>query len=153
MPRVCLLDVSPGPREPLDRTRRLILKAIGMASVGLGLAGAFLPLLPTTPFVLLASVCFARSSPRLNEWLHQHEVLGPPLKAWEDHRALPRRAKLAAIGLLWITIPLSVYLLTHVYVRAVLVLVLLVATVLLARLPTIERARAEAEVEVDPGRA
>lgn len=121
-----------------------VLKGVGLASVGLGLLGAFLPLLPTTPFVLLASACFARSSPRLNEWLHEHETLGPPLQAWEEHRALPRRAKLATIGLLWVSIPVSMYLASNRYVRIVLAAVLLAGTVLLARVPTLEQARAEA---------
>lgn len=137
--------------DPVDRTRRLILKGVGILSVGLGLAGAFLPLLPTTPFVLLASACFARSSPRLNRWLHDHEVLGPPLAAWEEHRALPRRAKIAAIGLLWVTLPISVYLLGNLYVRLALVAVLLVATMMLARIPTLETVQAEAEA--NPTRA
>lgn len=133
-----------GEGSHLEGTRRFALKAVGLFSVGLGLLGAFLPLLPTTPFVLLASVCFARSSPRLNEWLHEHDTLGPPLRAWEEHRALPRRAKLVTIGLLWVSIPVSMYLASNRYLRAGLAAILLVATVLLARLPTLEEARAKA---------
>lgn len=122
----------------LDRPRRLVLKAAGLLSVGLGLLGAFLPLIPTTPFVLLASACFARSSPTLNKWLHDHDVLGPPLRAWEKHRALPRRAKTVAIATLWLTIPLSIYLLGNLYAQGFLAIVLLVATVIIARIPTLE---------------
>lgn len=130
-------------RGPLDRPRRLLLKVAGVLSVGLGLLGAFLPLLPTTPFVLLASACFARSSPRLDAWLRDHEVLGPPLEAWERHRALPRRAKLLTLALLWTSVPVSIYLLNNPYTRGFLVALLAVATVLLARVPTLEQARAE----------
>lgn len=121
--------------------RRLLLRGVGFLAVGLGLLGAFLPLLPTTPFVLLASACFARSSPRLDEWLHEHEVLGPPLNAWENHRALPRRAKYTVIALLWVSLPVSAYLVDAWLARGALVLVLLVGTVLLARVPTLEARR------------
>jgi uncharacterized membrane protein YbaN (DUF454 family) len=134
--------VSEEPEGAVDRSRRLVLRAVGMVAVGLGLLGAFLPLLPTTPFVLLASACFARSSPRLNKWLHEHDVLGPPLRAWEDHRALPRRAKWTVIGLLWVSVPVSVYLLEAWLGRAAVLLVLLVGTALLVRVPTLEEARA-----------
>lgn len=127
--------------EPLalvdGRLRRLVLQAVGLAAVGLGLAGVLLPLLPTTPFVLLAAWCFARSSPRLNEWLHQHRLLGPPLEDWERHRAVRPQTKAWAIGVLWVTIPLSIYLVPSTWVRAGLAGLLLVATVLVLRLDTL----------------
>jgi uncharacterized membrane protein YbaN (DUF454 family) len=145
----CLGRVRRGEGS-LDRSRRLALKAAGFLSVGLGLLGAVLPLLPTTPFVLVASACFARSSPKLDAWLHEHEVLGPPLNAWEEHRALPRRAKVTAIAVLWISIPVSAYLVGHWPARVVLGLVLVVATALLARVPTLNQVDGG---EANPGQA
>jgi len=66
--------------------------------VALGVVGAFLPILPTTPFIILAAACFARSSPRLEAWLLSHRVFGPLLRDWRERGAIPRHAKLAALG-------------------------------------------------------
>lgn len=68
----------------------------GLALVAIGFVGLFVPLLPTTDFLLLALPCFARSSPRLERWLLDHPRFGPPLRAWKAHRAVPRHAKIAA---------------------------------------------------------
>ncbi|SJZ41185.1 Inner membrane protein YbaN [Photobacterium toruni] len=71
-----------------SRIARYVLVAIGWIAVVLGVLGIFLPLLPTTPFLLLASGCFMRGSPRLNQWLYQHPQLGPILVNWHQHGAV-----------------------------------------------------------------
>lgn len=71
---------------------------IGLTSLALGIAGVVLPLLPTTPFVLLAAYCFARSSPRLHAWLLANRTFGPLIRNWEQHRAIAPRAKLMAVA-------------------------------------------------------
>ena len=71
---------------------------LGLLLVGVGAIGAFLPLLPTTPFLILALWCFAQSSERFHSWLYNHRFLGPPLQAWDNHRVIPPIAKIAAIG-------------------------------------------------------
>jgi uncharacterized membrane protein YbaN (DUF454 family) len=133
--------VSEASGHVVGRTRRYVLRGVGLLAVGIGFLGVALPLLPTTPFLLVASACFARSSPRLNAWLHEHDTFGPPLTAWEEHRALPRRAKRSAIGLLWVSIPLSAYLSGDLVVTAVLAALLVTATVLLARIPTLDESQ------------
>ena len=65
--------------------------------VGLGIVGAFLPLLPTTPFLLLAMACFARSSPAVHDWLINHRTLGPYIADWERDRLIPLSAKVTSL--------------------------------------------------------
>ena len=77
--------------------RRLYL-ALGFFFVALGFIGAFLPVLPTTPFLILATTCFARSSPRLENWLLSHSHFGPALRDWRERGAIPLKAKLLALA-------------------------------------------------------
>lgn len=89
---------SSPPDKPLRRGQvvRAGWLVLGLALVGLGFVAIFVPLLPTTGFMLLALPCFARSSPRLEAWLLNHPRFGPHLRAWREERAIPRRGKIAA---------------------------------------------------------
>ena len=79
---------------------RAFYMAAGLLMTALGILGVFLPLLPTTPFLLVALWCFSRSSPRLAHWLINHRTLGPPLANWQREGAISARAKTVAICLL-----------------------------------------------------
>jgi len=79
-----------------SRVVRLGYLVAGFLLLALGIIGAFLPLMPTTIFVILAAACFARSSARLESWLLGHKRFGPMIVAWRTERAIPRRAKLLA---------------------------------------------------------
>ena len=69
----------------------------GLISLILGIVGIALPLLPTTPFLLLAAFCFTRGSERMNLWLLNHKTLGPPIIDWRDHGAISKTAKIWAL--------------------------------------------------------
>ncbi len=81
---------------------------LGLVSVALGVIGLVLPLLPTTPFLLLGAYGFARSSPRLHAWLIHHPQLGGYIRDWQAHRAIDRRAKRLAAGMMVAAFALSV---------------------------------------------
>ncbi|MEL6339231.1 MAG: YbaN family protein [Myxococcota bacterium] len=82
------------------RAVRAIWITVGLLCVGLGVVGIALPLLPTTPFMLLAAFAFAQSSERLHAWLLQHRVFGPIISNWRRHRAITRRTKIVSLAVM-----------------------------------------------------
>lgn len=91
-------------------TIRLLWLCGGLLSLGTGIVGIVVPLLPTTPFVLLAAYCFARSSPRLHDWLANHPRFGPSIRDWDRNGAIHPRAKRLAVGMMAATFALSLIL-------------------------------------------
>ncbi|UAA39755.1 YbaN family protein [Paraneptunicella aestuarii] len=77
-----------------------LLSAMGFLLLSIGFLGIFLPVLPTTPFVLLAAGCFAKSSPRLHQWLHNTQLFGSMLKRWEQNRCVSPKTKITAISMI-----------------------------------------------------
>ena len=91
---------------PGDHRARLWI-AFGLACVGAAIVGVALPLVPTTPFLLLAAFAFARSSPRLHAWLLGHKRFGPLITNWREHGAISPRTKLVSVGVMAAMPPLS----------------------------------------------
>lgn len=87
---------------------RLVFAALGSVFLLLGLFGLFLPVLPTTPFLLLAAACFARSSRRIFNWLLSHPRFGPLIREWREYRAIPYRAKRTALVLIALSFGISI---------------------------------------------
>ena len=81
----------------LTRAARLTWLIVGFVALALGALGIALPLLPTTPFILLAAFAFAQSSEKLHQWLLDHNVFGPLIDNWQQHGAISRRAKIASV--------------------------------------------------------
>ena len=87
--------------KPLNAAARYLLVAAGTVAAGLGMIGVFVPGLPTTPFVLVAALCYVRSSERMYRWLVSHRRLGPHLKTFVETRSLPLRVKLTGLAVGW----------------------------------------------------
>lgn len=124
--------------------KRKLLLASGMVALGLGLAGLALPVLPTTPFLLLAAWLFARSSPERYERLLGHERLGPHVRDWVERHGLRRSVKVRAILLLWAALLPSSFWLGHRHLSGFLLLAVGAAvSAWLLHLPTLDQPPAE----------
>ena len=83
---------------------KILYIVLGTITLVLGIIGIFLPLLPTTPFLLLSAALYFRSSSRLYEWLLSHKYLGPYIRNFREHKAIPLRAKVVSVSLVWTTL-------------------------------------------------
>jgi hypothetical protein len=87
--------------------KRRLLVGAGTLSTGIGIVGVFVPILPTTPFLLLAAACYMRSSDRCYGWLMNNSVFGAYVRSYIEGSGMPLRVKILTISLLWLTIGLS----------------------------------------------
>ncbi|MCV4283999.1 YbaN family protein [Pseudomonas capsici] len=127
------------PRTSRHRLVRYLLVAVGWTSVSLGVIGIFLPVLPTTPFLLLAAACFARSSPRFYNWLVNHKRLGPWIRDYLAGNGIPLRGKVYAIGLMWASISLSCYLVPLPWARGFMLASAVLVTIYILRQKTLHK--------------
>lgn len=125
--------------------KKSLLVIAGVISLALGILGAFLPLLPTVPLVLLSAFCFARSSERLHQWLLNHRVFGRIIRDFEAGRGVERRIKVRAIVLIWISMTASSLMLQRPMVYLVLGLIGLAVSWNIWRLPEPVRAGTPSE--------
>jgi hypothetical protein len=106
------------------KLRKQLLIVAGTISTAIGILGIFVPILPTTPFLLLAAACYIRSSDRFYRWLINNRLFGTYIRSYLEGRGMPLRTKIFTIFLLWIAIGISVCIDTqNLVVRIVLVLV------------------------------
>jgi uncharacterized protein len=115
----------PLSKEQQSTVKTLFLRVLGLVCVGLGILGAFLPLLPTTIFFIIAVFCFAKSAPAWRQRILDHPRFGPPVRRFVDHGVIARRAKLIAIGAIAVN-----FALTLAFVAMSTVTVAILATVL-----------------------
>lgn len=109
----------------------------GVLLVAIGVIGIFLPILPTTIFLILASACFIKSSPKANEWLRNHKILGMYIKNYQDKSGLTIKSKIFNITLLWIMISASAIFFTELwYIRLLLFLIAVGVTIHLLMVKT-----------------
>lgn len=117
---------------------RVVLLGVGWLAIVLGVLGIFLPLLPTTPFLLLAAGCFARSSERFYQWLVEHPRLGPWFRGYLDGQGIPLKGKLYSIALMWISIGISCWIVPILWARIGMLLTAVLVTIWIARQKTLE---------------
>jgi uncharacterized membrane protein YbaN (DUF454 family) len=115
-----------------------LLLSLGWLSVVLGVVGIFLPIMPTTPFILLAAWCFAQSSPRFHQWLRSHKHLGLIVRSWEDGNGIPRKVRNRVIFLLWFSLCFSTLILRIWWVGLIFFAVGVGVTIYLMRQPILE---------------
>ena len=118
--------------------KRVLLIIVGWIFVVLATLGVVLPLLPTTPFLLLAAWCFARSSPRFHHWLLHRSWFGSYLRHWQQHRALPKGAKPKAVALILVTFAVSIYFVPLLWVRILLLCMMFMLLFMMWRLPVVD---------------
>ena len=126
-------------KNTASKPLRYLLILTGMLCVALGLIGIFLPLLPTTPFMLLAAACFAQSSPRFHNALLESRLFGPIIKQWQAQRSIPKKSKTQAIFLVVVVFSISiVFFIQDSLARALMVATAAVLIGFLLRIPSAE---------------
>ena len=118
---------------------KLLLIITGIVSMALGVIGVFLPVLPTTPFLLLAAACFIRSSERLYNFLIKNKYFGKYIKDYREGKGIPKKTKVFAISLLWISIGITIiFVISKIILRIMLTIVASVVTVHIVKTKTKE---------------
>ena len=135
------------PKTP----RQWIFFILGWLFLSLGVIGLFLPLLPTTPFLLLAAASFTRSSDRFYSWLINHPMMGTYIRNYREHHAITLQAKIVSLGALWIVIGASaLFVVTALWLRLLLLAIACGVTIHLLRMKTMKAGPAPDQKETLP---
>ena len=119
--------------------KRWILLSVGSLSLGLGIVGMFLPVIPTTPFLLLAAACYARSSERFYSWLLNNRWFGTHIKNYREGKGILLKIKVLVLVLLWSAIGYSIFLFPFLWVRILLILVAIGVTLHILYIRTLKQ--------------
>lgn len=117
---------------------KIVLNIVGSIAVLLAILGVFLPLLPTTPFLLLASACYFKSSPRMYRWLVSNRILGNYIRNFQSGRGIPLRGKIVTLLLLWASLSLSIYSIDALVVQLILTAIGIAVSTLILRMKTLK---------------
>ncbi len=121
---------------------RWLYLGVGITALLLGILGIFLPILPTTPFILLAAACFARSSERFHVFLLGNRITGPIIYEWCMHRSIPRRVKRWVYLMITLSFGSSIVIVSAIWLKLMLVILAIVLTLFIWRIPVRDRAEA-----------
>ncbi len=117
--------------------KKYILIFIGSIALALGVIGIFIPVLPTTPFLLLSAFCYIRSSRRLYAWLVNHKVLGRYIYNYLEHKAISRKARITALLFMWLGMSISIIIVSNIFIRLFLLIVGIGISIHLLKLKTL----------------
>ena len=120
-------SVNKANKQASNKIIKYTLALLGLISLSLGILGVFLPLLPTTPFLLLSAALFMKSSTRLYNWLMNHKYLGKYLQNYILHKTISVKTKISSISLLWIAILSTAYFAVDKLLIKILLLVIAIA--------------------------
>nr|WP_199173310.1 YbaN family protein [Pollutimonas subterranea] len=129
---------------------KILFNIAGTVALTLAVLGIFLPLLPTTPFLLLASACYVRGSERLHRWLMRNKLFGPYLVNLQNGAGIPLRAKIVAMIFLWTSLAISAWFVPYAWVRAFLLVPGVGVTIYLLRAKTLVRANGTVDQRPHP---
>ena len=119
---------------------RYFLVVLGTISLVLGILGIFLPLLPTTPFLLLTAALYFRGSEKFYNWLINHKILGEYIRNFRENRAIPLRVKIISVSLLWITILSSAhFFVPYWWAKLVMIIIAILVTIHILSFNTLKR--------------
>jgi len=131
-------------RQITSNLSRWVLIIIGSFFTGLGILGIFLPLLPTTPFLLLAAACYIRSSERFYNWLINNKWLGNYIKNYLEGKGVSLKAKILSISLLWITVGYSAVFIVNTFpIRIILILIAIGVTIHILSIRTLKQRKGD----------
>lgn len=129
------IDECPVPVLTRGKVSVFLWKTLGVFCVGLAILGAILPILPTTVFLIMATACFAKSSPRMQQKLLNNKTFGPLIHEWQQHRSIPRKAKRVALLMIVLSVVWSAYLLQNMMLTLLVFLLVIGPFIFLWRLP------------------
>ena len=122
-----------------DKSMKLIYNILGTISLIFALIGVVLPVIPTTPFVLLSAACYYKGSERLHNWLTHTEIFGPIIKDYEKHGGMKKATKIKALTLMWTAVLASaLFILKTPTMKALVLLIAVIGTAYMLRVKTIE---------------
>lgn len=120
--------------------KKILLLTAGHITLVLGVVGIFLPILPTTPFLLLSAACFMKSSKKLYHWLINHKILGLYIRSYIQYKAITRKSKIISISFLWVVISTSaLFFMTLLWMRIMMLCIAIGVTIHLLHMKTLTK--------------
>jgi len=123
----------------VDRLKRGLFIAAGTISLGVGAVGIFVPLLPTTPLLLLSAACYFRGSKRMHNWMLNNKWFGTYIRNYREGRGIPLRTKVSIVALLWIAISYSAFLVNLLIAQIALIVIAVIVSIHIFTFPTLRK--------------